>query len=140
MAKAGSGVAAAPPKTLGMLLGEFLTQHAEEKLAAKTCERYREQAGYLSAELLAMPIAEVSPLHLNREWARLLKSGGHTRKTRTPLPLSAKSVRHIAGVVSRAFGRAIQWGWFPPIPFPTASRRCRRSILGWLCYHPSRIT
>src|SRR5215470_660658 len=42
LAKAGSGVAAAPPKTLSMLFDEFLRQHAEEKLAPKTVERYRE--------------------------------------------------------------------------------------------------
>src|SRR5687767_1136841 len=33
LVKAGSGVAAALPKTLSMLLGEFMRQHAEEKLA-----------------------------------------------------------------------------------------------------------
>ena len=33
LAKAGSGVAAAPPKTLSTLLTEFLRQHAEKKLA-----------------------------------------------------------------------------------------------------------
>src|SRR4030095_16939049 len=44
LAKAGSGVAAAPPKTLLMLMEEFLAQHAEKKLAPKTVERYWEQA------------------------------------------------------------------------------------------------
>ena len=83
-----------------MLLEEFMRQHAEERLAPKTVERYKEQAACLSPELLAMPISEVTPLHMNREWARLLKSGGHTRKTKTPRPLRAKSVRHIAGVMS----------------------------------------
>ena len=33
--KAGSGVAAALPKTLSMLLDEFMRQHAEEKLAPR---------------------------------------------------------------------------------------------------------
>jgi len=110
MAKAGAGVAAAVPTTLGGLLQEFLRQHAEEKLAPKTVERYREQAGYLAPELLAMPLAEITPLHLNREWGRLLKCGGHTRKEKTPRPMSAKTVRNIAGVVSSAFARAIRWG------------------------------
>jgi hypothetical protein len=45
-AKAGSGVAAAVPKTLSMLLEEFLRLHAAEKLAPKTIERYRELAAY----------------------------------------------------------------------------------------------
>src|SRR5579862_9664625 len=43
LAKAGSVVAAMLPKTLGMLLDEFLTEHVEKKLAPKTIERYREQ-------------------------------------------------------------------------------------------------
>jgi integrase len=79
-------------------------------LAAKTVERYRELVTYLDPILLAMPLAEVGPLHLNREWNRLLASGGHTRRDKTPRPLSAKSVRNIAGVVSSAFLRAIKWG------------------------------
>lgn len=54
-------------------------------------------------------VARVGPLHLNREWTRLLKCGGHTRKDGTPRPLSGKTVRNIAGVVSSAFARAIRW-------------------------------
>lgn len=63
--------------------------------------------------LLAMPLGEVTPLHLSREWNRLLKSGGHHRKTKQARPLSAKTVRHIAGLVSSAFARAERWGLVP---------------------------
>ena len=110
LAKAGSGVAAAPPKTLGTLLEEFHQQHAQEKLAPKTIERYREMGAYLDPALLAMPLGDIGPLHLSREWTRLLKSGGHHRRTKEPRPLSAKTVRHIAGLVSSVFNRAIIWG------------------------------
>jgi integrase len=126
LAKAGaSPVAAALPTTLGMLFGEFFRQHAEEKLAPKTIERYKELAVYLAPELLAMPLGEVTPLHLSREWTRLLKNGGHHRKTKEARPLSPKSVRHIAGLVSSAFARAERWGLVaanpvkrsePPVP------------------------
>jgi integrase len=126
LAKAGAGeVAAALPTTLGMLVGEFFRQHAEEKLAPKTNERYRELAAYLAPELLAMPLGEITPLHLGREWSRLLKHGGHHRKTQEVRPLSAKTVRHIAGLVSSAFARAERWGLVssnpvtrsePPVP------------------------
>src|ERR1035438_7340230 len=55
LAKSGaSGIAAALPTTLAMLMDEFLRQHAEEKLAVKTVERYREQSAYLAPELAAM--------------------------------------------------------------------------------------
>jgi len=125
LAKAGASVVATPPKTLAMLLTEFISQHAEEKLAPKTIERYREQVTYLHPELVLMPLAEITPLHLSREWNRMLKSGGHTRRDKTPRPMSAKTVRNIAGVVSSAFGRAIKWGLIarnpvsnsePPVP------------------------
>ena len=118
-------MAAAPPKTLAMLLEEFFTQHVDKKLAPKTIERYHEQAACLNPELLAMPLADITPLHLNREWNRLLQSGGRTRRDKTPRPLSAKTVRNIAGVVSSAFLRAVKWGLVtanpvsnsePPVP------------------------
>ena len=125
LAKAGSGVAAAPPKTLAMLLEEFFAQHVDKKLAPKTAERYRQQAETLDPELRAMPLADITPLHLNREWNRLLESGGHTRKDKTPRPLAAKTVRSTAGVVSSALLRAVKWGLVttnpvansePPVP------------------------
>ena len=126
LAKAGAGaVAAVLPTSLATLLREFFRQHAEEKLAPKTIERYRELAAYLAPELLAMPLREITPLHLSREWNRLLKTGGHHRKTKLARPLSAKSVRHVAGLVSSAFARAEKWGLVtsnpvthsePPVP------------------------
>jgi integrase len=129
MAKSGGGVTGDVPKTLAGLLDEFFRQHADAKLAGKTVQRYRELVSYLSADLLAMPMGDVAPLHLNREWTRLLKEGGHTRagqdRPSKPRPMSAKTVRNTAGVVSSAFSRAIRWGLLvhnpvtnsePPIP------------------------
>jgi integrase len=129
MARTGAVVVGEVPKTLAELLEEFFIQHANEKLAAKTTERYKQHASYLSSDLLAMPISDITPLHLNREWTRLLKSGGHTRASKKrqsqPRPMSAKTVRGVAGVVSSAFSRAIRWGLVthnpvtnsePPIP------------------------
>ena len=129
LAKAGVGVAAPIPKTLEMLLQEFFQQHVDEKLASKTIERYHEQAAYLDAELLAMPIPEITPLHLSREWKRLLESGGHHRRTKAPRPLSKKTVRNVAGVVSSAFKRAIMWGLATVNPVinsePPVPKKCR---------------
>ena len=125
LARAGVGVAAAPPKTLAMLMAEFFAQHADKKLAPKTAERYHQQAQTLDPDLLAMPLTDITPLHLNREWNRLLQSGGHTRKDKTPRPLAAKTVRSTAGVVSSAFLRGVKWGLVttnpvtnsePPVP------------------------
>jgi integrase len=134
MARVGAGVAAAVPTTLGTLLQEFLAQHAQKKLAPKTVERYHEQSGYIDAAVLKMPLAEITPLHLNREWSRLLKSGGHTRKTQAPRPMSAKTVRNIAGVISSAFSRAIKWGLVTTNPVknsepPTLKKPIKMALL-----------
>jgi len=109
--QAATGAVAAPlPTTLAMLLAEFMKHHAEENLAPKTIERYREMAAYIAPELLAMNMTEITPLHFSREWTRLLKSGGHSRKTKAPRAMKPKTVRNIAGLVSSAFLRAIKWG------------------------------
>jgi hypothetical protein len=97
LAKAGSGVAAKPPTTLAALLKEFFSHHIDENLAPKTVERYHEQAAYLDAGVLAMNLDEITPLHLSREWKRLLARGGRHRRTKDPRPLSKKTVRNIAG-------------------------------------------
>lgn len=110
LAKAGVGVASRPPRTLAMLLEEFFAQHVDGKLAPKTIERYHQQAAYLDADLVKMALDQITPLHLSREWNRLLERGGHHRRTKQPRPLSAKTVRNIAGVLSSAFSRAIRWG------------------------------
>ena len=81
LAKAGASIAGRVPRTLSTLLEEFFRLHVDEKLAPKTIERYHEQAAYLDPALLTMPIGEITPLHLNREWTRLLQCGGHARKT-----------------------------------------------------------
>ena len=98
------------PKTLATLLTEFMNSMPRQNLAPKTVERYREMIAYLAPDLLAMNLAEITPLHLSREWARLLKSGGHTRRTEARRAMKPKTVRNIAGVVSSAFARAIKWG------------------------------
>src|ERR1051326_2227094 len=102
LAKAGFGVSSEIPKTLAMLLEEFFEQHVDKKLAPKTIERYHEQAAYLDPELLAMPLTDITSLHFDREWRRLLASGGHHRRTKVPRPLSAKTVRNIAGGLPRS--------------------------------------
>jgi integrase len=125
------GVRTELPKTLGELLEEFFIQHADKKLAPKTVERYREQAAYLSADLLAMRLDAITPLHLNREWTRLIERGGHHRKTKAARPLSEKTVRNIAGVISSAFNRAVFWGLVPLNPVKNSEAPSPRSKEGF---------
>jgi hypothetical protein len=79
-------------------------------LAPKTAERCQELAAYISHDLHGLPMSEITPLHLSRDWNRLLESGGHHRRTKQPRPLSKKTVRNIAGIVSSAFAHAVKWG------------------------------
>lgn len=120
-------VATELPKTLGALLEEFFAAHCEKRLAPKTVERYRECAVYVSEDLRKMPIAEITPLHLNREWSRLLEAGGKKRGGGSRA-MAPKTVRNIAGVVSAAYGRAVRWGLvtFNPVTAsepPVAAKR-----------------
>ena len=61
--------------------------------------------------MCALPLKQIeeNPLLLSREWTRLLASGGHHRRTKTARPLSKKTVRNIAGILSSAFSKAIRW-------------------------------
>lgn len=104
------GVTKELPKTLGDLLKEFCSAYADKSLAVKTAHRYRQYLTYLSKGLLDAKVPEINALHFTREWNRLRESGGHRRGSRDPRPLSAKTVRDIAGFVSSAFKEAIAWG------------------------------
>jgi integrase len=108
------------PTTLAVLMEEFFAQHVEGQLAPKTAERYHDQSAYLRPDLLMMPLREITPLHLSREWKRLLEAGGHDRRTKTARPLSKKTVQNIAGVVSSAFKHAIKWGLVSANPVPAS--------------------
>ena len=113
-------VPGATPKTLGAVIREWLKDRGPT-LSPKTATRYAELAEYLSPEVAALAVAEVTPLHLHREWKRLNECGGHHRKTKTARPLSAKTVRHIAGVVSSAYRWAILFGLAPTNPVTHSS-------------------
>ena len=109
---------AAVPGTLSGLLDEFFSEHGTKALAPKTLQRYREMAEYLDADLMAMQIPAIKPLHLSREWNRLLDRGGRGRKEGKPL--SRKTVRNIAGLVSSAYTRGLRWGIAEVNPVPAS--------------------
>jgi integrase len=114
----GKDTPAEVPGSLQGLLTEFFDEHGAKSLAPKTLSRYREMVPYLDSELLAMPIPAIKPLHLTREWNRLLTSGGRGR--RAGKPLSRKTVRNIAGLVSSAYTRGLRWGIAEVNPVPAS--------------------
>ncbi len=75
-------------------------------------------ADYLDSDLMNMELPKIRPLHLSREWNRLLASGGRGRKAGKPL--SRKTVRNIAGLVSSAYTRGIRWGIAEVNPVPAS--------------------
>jgi len=102
------GVTGEVPATLRELIARFFEEHTG--LAPKTAERYRDHAEALSAELRNLAISDVTTLRLTQEWARLAREGGHHRRTKAVRPLSAKSVRNIAGFLSSVYAKAMEWG------------------------------
>ena len=104
--------------TLAALFEQFFREHGAKSLSPKTLSRYRDMVQYLDPELRAMPVTAIRPLRLAREWNRLLTSGGRGRKQGKPL--SRKTVRNIAGLVSSAFMRAFRWGIVESNPVPAS--------------------
>lgn len=101
------------PPTLDVMLENFFTLHCTgaDSLSKTTTERYRELKTYLDPDLLAMRPQDISNTRWSAEWKRLLASGGRTRLDKTPRPLSARTVRHIAGMVSSAYTWATHQDW-----------------------------
>lgn len=113
----GERAAAAPgaAATLGQILRLFL-ESAARRLSPKTIERYRSMTPYFDEGLLDTPVSEISTLMLEREYWRLREKGGRHRRTGEPRPLSAKTVRHMAGLVSAALNDAVRLGFLRSSP------------------------
>jgi integrase len=107
------------PSTFNQFMAEWLKEHAETKCSAKTVERYRQLAEYAYPHIGAVRLQEISVLMLQRVFNKLKESGGRNRKTKKSRPLSAKTVRHIAGLVHTAFQTAIEWGLLKSNPVIT---------------------
>lgn len=72
-------------------------------------ERYRQFADYVLPHLAQTRLCDLSALVLERLFNRLKESGGRDRKKKAPRPLSARTVRHIAGLVHVALQSGVRW-------------------------------
>jgi len=131
------GVTEEIPKTLRELIAEFFTEHAERELGAKTVDRYRDHAAILSPALLDTLLPDLTALHMTREWARLSREGGHYRRTKAARPLSAKTVRNVAGFVSSVFAKAMEWGAVNSNPV-TASAKPKGAARDPVAFNPEQ--
>lgn len=97
------------PTTFAAFLQEWFREHAERNCSGKTVERYRQLAAYILPRIGATKLQDLSALTLERVFNRVKDVGGRDRKKKVPRPLSAKTVRHIAGLVHVALDTAIRW-------------------------------
>jgi integrase len=104
------------PRTLAQFLDEWFRQHAERNCAFKTTEQYKELAQYLLPHLGEVSLADLTPLAIERTLNALKDRGGRHRRTGEPRPLSGRTVRHIAALLSVALNAAVRWGLLPMNP------------------------
>jgi integrase len=97
------------PTNFAAVLQQWFKEHAERNCTPKTVERYRQLAAYILPHIGTTKLQDLSALMLERIFNRLKDSGGWNRKTKTARPLSAKTVRHIAGLVHVALETALRW-------------------------------
>jgi integrase len=101
---------AASPRTLGDWLREWLDTYAVDRCQPKTLERYRQLARYVTtspdgspSELAQTPLAKLTHQQLESTLFGLLKAKAKRREH-----ISARTVRHVAGVLSAALNKAFR--------------------------------
>ena len=125
-----SGTYVAPNrKTLGEFLSEWV-ETRKDSIEATTAENYRHQLSYvLDHEISTRKLQELNPMQLSVLYAELSENG----QKRGPGGLSAKSVRNVHGVISKALGDAVKWGQLARNPATHAElpKHRRREMKTW---------
>jgi integrase len=108
-ARAAERAAAPAPKTLGAWLREWLDTYAPARCQPKTLERYRGLAAYITeaggpcAGIAQTPLAELKHAPIEAALYALMRAKGKRRQH-----ISARSVRHVAGVLNVALNKAFR--------------------------------
>ena len=97
------------PTVFAAFMETWFAEHAERNCTLKTCERYRELWAYVTPHAGTTKLQKLTALQLERIFNLLLDAGGRNRKTKAPRPLSAKTVRDIAGVIRAALNTGVRW-------------------------------
>lgn len=92
------------PRTFAGFLDEWLVEHADRNCTPKTVERYRQLAQYVLPHVGQVPLKDLAPRTLERLYGRLRDGGGKGGR-----PLSARTVRHVAGLVHVALQTGVRW-------------------------------
>src|ERR1017187_10798025 len=105
-----SGAPPVPGKNVGEWLQQWLDTYALDRCQPKTLERYRQLAAYLlktssgePSALAQTPLADLTHQQLEATFYGLLKAKGKRRKH-----ISARTVRHVAGLLNVALNKAFK--------------------------------
>jgi integrase len=104
-----NAVAAPQSESLGEWLTKWIDRYGKERCTLKTLERYRQLAGYVTdgggelAAIAKLPLAAVKPAALESALYGLLRAPGKRRKH-----VSARTVRHVAGLLNVALNKAFR--------------------------------
>ena len=99
--------------TVGEFLNQYLLDHAQNTVGAKTFERYSEIVEkHLSPALGTLNLKQLSPLHIQNYMSEAMKSGRRNGKG----GLSAQTVKHHYRVLHAALEKAIKWRLIPVNP------------------------
>lgn len=96
------------PLSFAAFTDEWFREYAPRKCSPKTTERYRQLADYMTPHVGSVNLQDLTALALERVFNRLKDAGGRDRKEKKARPLSAKTIRHIAGVVNVVFKKAVK--------------------------------
>jgi integrase len=102
--------AARDPRCFAEFFDAWIREYAERKCEPKTTERYVELGEYAKRHFGNVPIADLTPLTLEKAFHALLDHGGRiTAEHPQGRPLSPKTIREIASVVNGTLKTARRW-------------------------------
>jgi integrase len=129
-----SGAPPVPGKCVGEWLEQWLDTYALDRCQPKTLERYRQLAAYLlktsagePSALAQTPLADVTHQQLEATFYGLLKAKGKRRKH-----ISARTVRHVAGLLNVALNKAFKLEFIQVNPMlrvelPSVEKKTRKA-------------
>jgi integrase len=98
------------PATFGEFFRDWLEQHGAAHWGRMTAEQNHKRAAYAIRMFGDVPIQKLTSMRIEQALGTLLAKGG--RKTATHpegRPLSSKTVREVAALVSQALDKAVRW-------------------------------
>jgi len=105
---------------VGTTVGHLLERWFAEAKAGFSPKTVKETRGYLDRTLLPglgqVPLTKLGTVELDRFYTQLRAHGGAGGR-----PLAPATIRRVHGIVHRALGQGVRWGWLPSNPASTAS-------------------